>query len=48
MNQPYGKARYDFAGAVAIVSGGLSGIGAEVAAHLRRQGARVAVFDTAA
>lgn len=48
MNPSYGKARYDFAGAVAIVTGGLSGIGAEVAAHLRRQGARVAVFDTAA
>ena len=47
MTSPYGRARYDFAGAVAIVTGGLSGIGAEVAGHLRRQGAQVAVFDTA-
>lgn len=48
MTSPYGKAGYDFAGAVAIVTGGLSGIGSEVAGHLRRHGARVAVFDTAA
>jgi len=48
MNPPYGHARYDFKGAVAIVTGGLSGIGAEVAGQLRRHGARVAVFDTAA
>lgn len=43
----YGRADYDFAGAVAVVTGGASGIGAEVAAQLRRSGARVAVWDMA-
>lgn len=43
----YGRARFDFAGAVAVVTGGASGIGAEVVAHLRRSGARVAVWDMA-
>ena len=43
----YGRAGYDFAGAVAVVTGGASGIGAEVAAQLRRSGARVAVWDMA-
>ncbi|WP_208509639.1 SDR family NAD(P)-dependent oxidoreductase [Variovorax paradoxus] len=43
----YGRAGYDFAGAVAVVTGGASGIGAEVAAQLRRAGARVAVWDMA-
>jgi NAD(P)-dependent dehydrogenase (short-subunit alcohol dehydrogenase family) len=43
----YGRARYDFTGTVAVVTGGASGIGAEVAAHLRQGGARVAVWDMA-
>ena len=43
----YGRAGYDFAGAVAVVTGGASGIGAEVATQLRRSGARVAVWDMA-
>ncbi|KAF1070218.1 SDR family NAD(P)-dependent oxidoreductase [Variovorax sp.] len=43
----YGRAGYDFAGAVAVVTGGDSGIGAEVAAQLRRSGAQVAVWDMA-
>ena len=43
----YGRAGYDFAGAVVVVTGGASGIGAEVAAQLRRSGARVAVWDMA-
>ncbi|MDM0115473.1 SDR family NAD(P)-dependent oxidoreductase [Variovorax sp. J22R133] len=47
MSLPYGRARYDFAGAVAIVTGGASGIGAEVAALLRSFGARVAIWDMA-
>jgi NAD(P)-dependent dehydrogenase (short-subunit alcohol dehydrogenase family) len=32
---------------VAVVTGGASGIGAEVARHLRESGARVAVWDMA-
>ncbi|MDM0074023.1 SDR family NAD(P)-dependent oxidoreductase [Variovorax sp. J2P1-59] len=48
MKENYGGASYDFAGAVAIVTGGASGIGAEVVTHLRRCGARVAVWDMAA
>ena len=48
MSAGYGRARYDFAGAVAVVTGGASGIGAEVALHLRRSGARVGVGDMAA
>ena len=47
MSIAYGRARYDFAGNVAVVTGGASGIGAEVAAHLRQGGARVAVWDMA-
>jgi 3-oxoacyl-[acyl-carrier protein] reductase len=37
--------RYDFAGQVALVTGGASGIGAATAALLRTSGAEVAVFD---
>jgi 3-oxoacyl-[acyl-carrier protein] reductase len=37
--------RYDFAGRVALVTGGARGIGAATAARLRAGGARVAVFD---
>ncbi|MDM0048151.1 SDR family NAD(P)-dependent oxidoreductase [Variovorax sp. J22R115] len=48
MSENYGRASYDFANAVAVVTGGASGIGAEVVAHLRRCGARVAVWDMAA
>lgn len=47
MNTTYGRASYDFADAVAVVTGGASGIGAEVAGHLRRSGARVVVWDMA-
>lgn len=47
MSTTYGRASYDFANAVAVVTGGASGIGAEVAGHLRRSGARVAVWDMA-
>ena len=36
---------YDFAGRVALVTGGASGIGAAAAARLRAGGAEVAVFD---
>jgi NAD(P)-dependent dehydrogenase (short-subunit alcohol dehydrogenase family) len=43
----YGRARYDFTGTVAVVTGGASGIGAAVAAHLRQGGARVAAWDMA-
>ena len=43
----YANASYDFAGSVAVVTGGASGIGAEVASHLARSGARVAVWDSA-
>ncbi|MFE6963578.1 SDR family NAD(P)-dependent oxidoreductase [Agromyces sp. NPDC057679] len=37
----------EFDGLVAVVTGGASGIGAAIAARLRRGGARVAVFDLA-
>jgi 3-oxoacyl-[acyl-carrier protein] reductase len=40
-------ATYQLEGAVAVVTGGASGIGAEIAAHLRRSGAAVAVWDCA-
>lgn len=43
----YATARYDFAGSVAIVTGGASGIGAEVARQLHESGARVAIWDAA-
>jgi 2-dehydro-3-deoxy-L-rhamnonate dehydrogenase (NAD+) len=36
---------YDFSGRVALVTGGVSGIGAATAARLRSEGAEVAVFD---
>ncbi|MRG61405.1 SDR family oxidoreductase [Agromyces sp. CFH 90414] len=35
----------DFTGLVAVVTGGASGLGAAIAERLRRDGARVAVFD---
>lgn len=47
MDAMYSRANYNFAGAVAVVTGGASGIGAEVADHLRRSGAQVAVWDLA-
>ena len=43
----YAAARYDFTGSVAIVTGGASGIGAEVARQLHESGARVAIWDAA-
>lgn len=39
------KARYDFAGRVAVVTGGAGGIGAEIVRQLSGQGARVMVWD---
>ena len=41
----YAKARYDFSGRVAVVTGGASGIGAEVARQLRDAGATVVSWD---
>ena len=41
----YAKAQYDFAGRVAVVTGGASGIGAEVARQLRDAGATVVSWD---
>src|SRR5689334_11532462 len=41
-------ARYDFSGRVAVVTGGMQGIGAAIAEHLRRSSADVAVWDRAA
>jgi 2-dehydro-3-deoxy-L-rhamnonate dehydrogenase (NAD+) len=38
-------ARYDFSGRVAVVTGGMQGIGAAIAEHFRRSGAEVAVWD---
>jgi 3-oxoacyl-[acyl-carrier protein] reductase len=38
-------ARYDFSGRVAVVTGGMRGIGAAIAGHLRRSGADVTVWD---
>ena len=38
-------ARYDFGGRVAVVTGGASGIGAEVARQLRDSGATVVLWD---
>jgi len=37
--------RYDLSGRVALVTGGVSGIGSAAAVRLRESGARVAVFD---
>ncbi|MCG2591481.1 SDR family oxidoreductase [Ramlibacter sp. XY19] len=41
----YGKAKYGFAGQVAVVTGGASGIGAEVARQLRAADATVVAWD---
>lgn len=38
-------AQYDFSGTVAVVTGGASGIGAEIVRRLRRDGATVVVWD---
>jgi len=47
MNLPFRPATYELQGAIAVVTGGASGIGAEIAAHLRRSGAVVAIWDCA-
>lgn len=39
------KAKYDYSGRVAVVTGGANGIGAEIARQLRAHGATVAVWD---
>ncbi|WP_459618832.1 SDR family NAD(P)-dependent oxidoreductase [Bordetella sp. 2513F-2] len=39
------RAGYDYTGRVAVVTGGSSGIGAEIARQLRHHGATVAVWD---
>jgi 3-oxoacyl-[acyl-carrier protein] reductase len=44
----YTNARYDFTGSVAVVTGGASGIGAEVARQLQAAGASVVVWDLTA
>jgi 3-oxoacyl-[acyl-carrier protein] reductase len=41
----YQKAKYDFAGKVAVVTGGASGIGAETGRQLREAGATVVSWD---
>jgi 3-oxoacyl-[acyl-carrier protein] reductase len=38
-------AKYDFAGRVAVVTGGAKGIGAAIVSQLREAGAVVAVWD---
>ena len=43
----YSCASYNFSGLVAIVTGGASGIGAQVAKQLRSSGAKVAIWDMA-
>jgi 3-oxoacyl-[acyl-carrier protein] reductase len=45
MNTPLSHARYNFDGAIAVVTGGGSGIGAEVVRQLRAAGASVAIWD---
>jgi NAD(P)-dependent dehydrogenase (short-subunit alcohol dehydrogenase family) len=44
----YATAQYDFAGSVAVVTGGASGIGAEVARQLQASGATVVSWDLSA
>ena len=44
----YATARYDFAGSVAVVTGGASGIGAEVTRQLQASGATVVSWDLSA
>ncbi len=44
----YATAQYDFAGSVAVVTGGASGIGAEVARQLQVSGATVVTWDLSA
>lgn len=44
----YATAQYDFAGSVAVVTGGASGIGAEVARQLQASGATVVAWDLSA
>jgi len=41
----YSKASFDFKGCVALVTGGVGGIGAAIADHLARSGATVVVWD---
>jgi 2-dehydro-3-deoxy-L-rhamnonate dehydrogenase (NAD+) len=45
MTIPLASVRYDFAGRVAVVTGGAQGIGAAIVDALRRAGARVAIWD---
>src|SRR5699024_6120690 len=41
------KAHYHFAGRVAVVTGGLNGIGAQIAVRLKAMGATVCIWDMA-
>lgn len=47
MNPGDNRARYDFSGRVAVVTGGANGIGAEIVQRLRANGASVVVWDLA-